>query len=459
MRADEKFTPPYPKPHSSKLKWFGRFFIGWGSWIHTLAESSYKSKIGRVKLPKMNLFIINDRALVKDVGIKRHDDFPKHRIQHEALCPLLGNSIFTTNGDTWKRQRMQMNPAFAHTHLKRSFSTMDDAVQNLMNTLHGLNHAKPIAIDPLMTHVTADVIFRTILSRKIDDADAANVFKQFNIFQKYAQHTLTLKSFGLPDKIFRGKLDKSAAHIRGILRPIIKERFDAYHSGAEDKDTYDILASLLESRDEKGNPFPLDELVNHIAMLFLAGHETTASALTWSLYLLSKCSHLQTQIRTEIAAHSENGAITFETVKHLKTTLNTFQEAMRLYPPVSFFPREATSKCPIGNHTAQKGDILSISPWLIHRHRKIWDKPDEFNPSRFDDPAQKDTIKEHYLPFGLGPRLCIGKGFAIQESVLTLANIVQRFEIKNVDGQTPEPMARLTTRPKHDINLWLTPVR
>lgn len=458
MNTQKKFTPPYPKPHQSKLKWMGRFFIGWGSWIHTLAESSYKTKIGRVKFPLTTLFIINDRETVKEIGIKRHDDFPKHRFQHEALCPLLGESIFTTNGDTWKRQRYQMNPAFAHTHLKRSFATMNDAVQNLMTTLKGLDHSKPIAIDPLMTHVTADVIFRTILSQKIDDQDAAHVFKQFNIFQRYAQYTLTLKSFGLPDKIFARQLDKSAANIRGILHPIIAERYSTYHERG-DKTHHDILQSLLESTDENGAHFPLGELVNHIAMLFLAGHETTASALTWTLYLLSECPHLQTQIREEIAANTKDGEITFETIKHLKTTLNTFQESLRLYPPVSFFPREAKSECPIGNHTAKAGDVFSISPWLLHRHRKYWPDPDLFDPDRFDDDEQKQSMKDFYMPFGLGPRLCIGKGFAIQESVLTLANIIQNFEIKNVEGQKPEPMARLTLRPKKDIELWFKPLQ
>jgi len=410
MEEHEKFTPPYPTPHKSKIKWIKRFTTGWGSWIHTLAESSYKTKIGHVRFPKASLFIINDRELVKDIGIKRHDEFPKHRMQHETLCPLLGER----------------------------------------------DHTAPIAIDPLMTHVTADVIFRTILSHNITDEQTADVLEAFNIFQKYAQHTITLHSFGLPDKIFSRQLNKNASRIRGILRPIIKARHDAYHAGTPTEDK-DILASLLESTDETGKHFPLDELVNHIAMLFLAGHETTASALTWSLYLLSQCPHLQKEIQAEINAHSKNGEITFETIKHLKTTLNVFQEAMRLYPPVSFYPREAMKECPIGNKTAQKGDVLSISPWLIHRHRKVWKDPDVFDPSRFDDPAQKENIKEHYLPFGLGPRLCIGKGFAIQESVLTLATIIQNFDIKNVEGQVPEPMARLTVRPKHDIKLWLTP--
>ena len=456
MEEHEKFTPPYPTPHKSKIKWIKRFTTGWGSWIHTLAESSYKTKIGHVRFPKASLFIINDRELVKDIGIKRHDEFPKHRMQHETLCPLLGESIFTTNGDQWKRQRYQMNPAFAHTHLKRSFGTMQGAVNDLLRTMKGLDHTAPIAIDPLMTHVTADVIFRTILSHNITDEQTADVLEAFNIFQKYAQHTITLHSFGLPDKIFSRQLNKNASRIRGILRPIIKARHDAYHAGTPTEDK-DILASLLESTDETGKHFPLDELVNHIAMLFLAGHETTASALTWSLYLLSQCPHLQKEIQAEINAHSKNGEITFETIKHLKTTLNVFQEAMRLYPPVSFYPREAMKECPIGNKTAQKGDVLSISPWLIHRHRKVWKDPDVFDPSRFDDPAQKENIKEHYLPFGLGPRLCIGKGFAIQESVLTLATIIQNFDIKNVEVQVPEPMARLTVRPKHDIKLWLTP--
>jgi cytochrome P450 len=454
---DERFTPPYPKPHKNPLRQFGRFLLGWQSWIHTISETSYKMKMGQVKFPHIDFFVINERSLVKKIGETDYEEYPKHHMQHEILCPLLGESIFTTNGAQWKRQRQMMNPSFAHTHLKRTFGTMDSAIQDLITRMKALDHTKPIAIDPLMTHITADVIFRTILSQTIEEGDAYKVFENFNMFQDYTQRTMVLKSFHLPSGFFKKKIDQACHNIRAVLTPIIAERYHNYHAGNK-SDLNDILSTLLEARDDEGKPFPLDELVNQIAMLFLAGHETTASALTWSLYLLSKCPHMQDAIRAEIKEHEKDGHIVFESIKGLNMTRNVFQEGLRLYPPVSFLPREASNDCVIRNKKVAKGSMLSLSPWLVQRHRDQWKEPDLFDPERFNDPEQKESVKKSYFPFGLGPRICIGKGFAMQEAVLTIANIVKNFELENPKGQVPEPMARVTTRPKKDIKLWLKPL-
>lgn len=455
--VDESFTPPYPKPHKNPLKQLGRFFLGWQSWIHTISEASYRMKMGHVKFPHIDFYVLNAPPLVKKVGEKKHDIFPKHRLQHEILCPLLGESIFTTNGDQWKRQRQMMNPSFAHTHLKRTFGTMDSAIQDLITRMKTLDHSKPIAIDPLMTHITADVIFRTILSHTIEEKDAYKVFENFNVFQDYTQRTMVLKSFYLPSGFFKKKIDQACHNIRAVLTPIIAERYHNYHAGKKTNHN-DILSTLLEAKDDEGKPFPLDELVNQIAMLFLAGHETTASALTWSLYLLSKCPHMQGVIREEIKENEVNGHVEFESIKGLNMTRNVFQEALRLYPPVSFLPREASRDCTLRKRRIAKGSMLSLSPWLVQRHREQWKEPDVFDPKRFDDPNQKESVKKSYFPFGLGPRICIGKGFAMQEAVMTIANIVKNFELENPKGQVPEPMARVTTRPKKDIKLWLKPL-
>jgi cytochrome P450 len=453
MKQEEKFTPPYPKPHKSPLKQFSRFLFGWQSWIHTISETSYQMSIGAVKFPHIDFFVINDRKLVERIGIKRYKKFPKHSLQHEILCPLLGESIFTTNGKVWERQRQMMNPAFAHTHLQRAFDNMDGAIKGLLVRIDTADKSKPVAIDPLMTHVTADIIFRTILSHTIEERDAYKVFENFNVFQDYTQRTMVLKSFHLPSGFFKKQIDKASDNIRSVLRPIITERFENYHAGKKDNKS-DILSSLLEAKDNKGVHFPLDELINHVAMLFLAGHETSASALTWSLYLLSKCPHLQKEIRKEIADNAVNGKIVFESIKNLKMTRNVFNEALRLYPPVSFLPREASRDCVVRHKQVKKGSMFSISPWLIQRHRKQWQDPDVFDPTRFDDPNQQDSVKQSFLPFGIGPRICIGKGFAMQEGVMAIANILHHYELRNKEGQVPEPMARITTRPKHEIELW-----
>lgn len=456
-----KFTPPFPKPNKNKLDHFKRFFAGLGSWIHTLYEKSYTMKLGEVSLPKLKMFLANEKELTHQILLDREKKFPKHYVQHEMLCPLLGESVFSTNGEKWRRQRTMLNPAFAHTNLKHVFDMMKQASSELIDNLSNMVSKKDyIHIDPIMTHVTADIIFRTILSQKLSAEDAHKIHKAFNDYQNYAQKITTLKLYGLPVWFLEKRLDKYAKHIHKVFELITQERYKKFHEMREKEEALpnnDILDALMQARcPDSGEYFTFKDIIDQLSIIFLAGHETSASSLTWALYLLSHCPHLQKAAYEEITSIEE---LSFENLKQLRITESIFQESLRLYPPVSFFPREAAEDMKIRNKEIHKGDMISVSPWLLQRNSNYWQNPHEFDVERFIDKnsPDKEAIRDCYIPFGKGPRICIGAGFARQEASLILADIIKNFTITCHPTHKVEAVSRMTTRPKNGVYLKLTP--
>ncbi len=450
-KPEQSFTPPYPKPHNSKISLLSRYFKGRTSWIHVLFEKSYSMKMGQVFLPRAKVFVVNEKSLVKNI-LAKAEAYPKHKALGRALKALLGESIFTTNHKQWKRQRSMMDGAFAHTRLQKVFPLMNGAVEALLARLEKYGSAE-INVDAEMTFVTADIIFRTILSYPLSEAEAWEVHDAFNIYQEAAQKAMVLTGYYIPDYFPRKRSEQAAQRIRNILAPIIKRRHEAYLRG-EETENNDILAALMQARDpETGEAFGYAELVDHVSMLFLAGHETSASALTWSFYLIAECSHIQQGMLKELNEVFGGGEIGFEDIRKLEFTRDVFREALRLYPPVGFFVRETTQKEEMRGKKICPNDMIMISPWLIHRHKDQWEKPHEFCPHRFGTESGKASLKDSYLPFGGGPRICIGQGFAMQEAVLVLASVVQRFAIRNKQGHVPEPVSRVTIRPKNGVRI------
>jgi len=410
-------------------------------------------KMGYLRLPGADLFMVNEKSLVKRIMVTEADKFPKHQHIEEVLKPLLGESIFTTNGEIWRKQRAMIDPAFSHTRLEKAFPLMNEAVQEMLERMLRQESGTENIIDVEMTHITADIIFRTILSAPLSAEDAQQIFSAFNEFQEAVQRITLLHAYRLPAYFQKKKSEKSAAKIRPILAKVIRKRYEDFQSGT-DIENRDILSSLMHATDkESGKHFSYDELVDHICMLFLAGHETSASALTWSLYLVSECPDIQQKIYAEICEVTKGGEINFTHIKKLKFTFDVFREALRLYPPVGFFLRTASEDTCMRDREVKKDAMVMVSPWLIHRHQDQWKCPHQFMPERFAENDAKESLKSSYLPFGKGQRLCIGQGFANQEAVLILANLIRNFRFENPQGQIPEPLGRVTVRPRKAIKL------
>jgi cytochrome P450 len=456
------FVPPYPKPMPKR--WWPlqmllrpwKFIKSRNCALSTLSDRAYGMHMGELAVPGRRVLIANQPELVKRVLIDDADDFPKSEMMSDMLHLLLGNSIFVSNGDIWKRQRRMMNPAFEGVRVKVVFDLMMQACDALVARLDEIADGREVAIDIEMTHVTADIIFRTIFSKPLAADEAYIIYEAFNRFQEAAYaHGMTLL-IGLPKWTSHFNFRKAriaSDQIRAILDPIIKRRFDAWHAG-DRSDHGDILQSLISVIDPVTNTqFDLGELCEQVAMLFLAGHETSASALSWSLYLMSMDQAVQERMHKEIVEALGDRPITFSDLRKLDLTRNVFMEALRLYPPVAFLPRVAEKACPMRDKKVAKGSIVSVSPWLMGRHRRYWQTPDEFDPDRFDRPETVDAQRQCYLPFSKGPRVCLGAAFAQQEAAIILGSLARRFRFDPVPGFVPQPKGRITVRSVNGIKL------
>ncbi|ROH87094.1 cytochrome P450 [Pseudomethylobacillus aquaticus] len=449
------FRPSYPIPHKNKTSFLLRFFRGWHSWLDVLFERSYFMKMGKIRQPGLDIFMINDPNWVKRILVDEPKKYPKHALMHKMLEPLLGNSIFTTNGAVWERQRRLVDAGFGQARLKLVFPLMTSAISEMLARLDQYADGSPYEVDGEMTHITADIIFRTILSENLSDSAARGIFEAFNEFQVHAQRALMLRIYKLPTFFAERASQRAADKIRPVIADVIARRYQE-RAGGSSGHYQDILSGIMDAVDPVNqDSFSYEETVDQICMLFLAGHETSASALTWSLYLLSNCPHLQDRLIEEIEAVAADRPFVFEDIKQLKLINNVFKEALRLYPPVGFFSREATEDHCIRDKDIATGSSLLISPWLIQRHGDYWDKPHDFDPDRFDTAEGQESAKCAYLPFSKGPRVCIGQGFAIQEAILILANIVRRYRIAAVADHIPKAVGRVTIRPENGVKVRL----
>jgi cytochrome P450 len=459
------FVPRYPAPMPKRAwplqillrPW--KFIKSRNCSLSILSDKAYGMHLGELRVPGRNVLIANQPELIKRILIDESENFPKSRMMSNMLELLLGDSIFVSNGEVWKRQRRMMNPAFEDMRVKVVFDLMMQANDALLARLDKQANGEEVMIDIEMTHVTADIIFRTIFSKPLEADEARIIYEAFNRFQEAAfAHGMT-RHIGLPNWVsffaFR-KARKSAAEIRAVLDPIIKRRYDAWHSG-DRTDHKDILQSLISVVDKETNTqFDLRELSEQVAMLFLAGHETSASSLSWALYLLAMDSQVQERMHKETVEVLGERAVTFSDLRKLELTRNVFMETLRLFPPVAFLPRVAEKTCTMRNKTVPSGSIISVSPWLMGRHRRYWQEPDAFDPDRFERPETVEPQRQCYMPFSKGPRVCLGASFAQQEGAIILASLVRRFRFDPVPGFEPKPAGRLTVRSTNGIKLKVT---
>ncbi|HEA8128681.1 TPA: cytochrome P450 [Campylobacter jejuni] len=442
--------PFFPKPYKNKASTLLTFLLKRRSWLDGLYERSYKMQTGYVKMPNFDLYVINDTKEVKRMMVDEVREFPKSAFLHELLSPLLGESIFTTNGEVWKKQRELLRPSFEMTRINKVFNLMSEAVADMMDRFSKYPNHAVIEVDEAMTFITADVIFRTIMSSKLDEGKGKKILNAFVTFQEQSVHTAMRRMFRFPKWLSYvlgdRKRTKAGDVIRQVLSDIIKPRYDM----ADNAEFEDILGSLLLVVDADTNKrFSFEEILDQVAMLFLAGHETTASSLTWTLYLLSLYPKEQEKAYEEITQVLQGGAIEISHLRQFKYLINIFKESLRLYPPVGFFAREAKKDTQVRDKLIKKGSGVVIAPWLIHRHEEFWTNPHGFNPSRFEGEYKKDA----YLPFGVGERICIGQGFAMQEAILILANILKTYKLELEEGFVPDVVGRLTVRSANGMRI------
>jgi len=442
--------PPKPpsRPDRVSLWRYGKLFRQ--DILSAQPARLYRAWMAAFKTPFFQSYLINQPDLVKTVLKDRASDFPKSARVSEGLKPLLGNSVFLTNGPAWQQQRRIIDPAFEGGRLRETFPAMWDAAEAAAARLEQ-RVGDVIEIEEETSHVAADVIFRTLFSLPIDHHQARGVFDAFRDYQR-SQPLLNIAAFvPLPrwvPRFFKRDTKQAAARIRGLITQITTERRALIDAGAAPNDLATKIMTTIDP--ETGAGFDTPEMVDHVAIFFLAGHETSASALAWTLYLCAMHPHWQDRLAQEAQALE---TCDFAVMSKLKLSKDVFREALRLYPPVPMMVREAACPERFRDRDIKQGSQIVISPWHLHRHARLWDNPDGFDPARWYTQNGKTCGREAYVPFSAGARVCPGAGFAMVEGALILSRILRDFRVTIVEGRVPCPVAHLTVRAADGI--WL----
>ncbi|MEO0400141.1 MAG: cytochrome P450 [Pseudomonadota bacterium] len=446
------FTPPRPKSLPPIAALARTVRQGDGDLLSLLPAAAYTMDAGELGYSRRSIKLFNDADLVREIMMDKDEIFPKSDLMVGALEPLIGNSVFVSDGPQWRRQRAMIDDAFSHMRLSVAFSSMQAAVDAYEARLDALaKTGEAFSLDLAMSHLTADIICRTVFSVSLDSDIAKEVFDDFTVFERGVAQVkiwrlITDRAFAKP----RQDPDVLAACAR--IRRHLGELVDS-HLGEGVGQYNDIAAAVIDARDkDTGEGFTREELIDQLGVFFLAGHETTASVLTWVFYILALRPEILAAVRTEVDTVAGDGEIAFDQVKKLVYIRSAFREALRLYPPITFMPRVAMKAGQIGKYKVRRGALIMIAPWTIHRRAAYWPNPDAFDPGRFSPEREKTIPQGAYIPFGLGPHTCVGAGFAAVESALIVARLAKRFDFSiEGDPSAVRPVARLTTRPAEQI--------
>jgi len=443
------YFPPRPKPRPALIALIRAAIEGEGNLLGLLPNYAYRMEIGPLGYSRRSTIIVNRPDLVRQVLLDAEEIFPKSDLMVNALAPLIGDSIFVSSGATWRRQRAMIDPALTMMRVNRAFPAMEAGCADCETMLTSrAKEGTPFSLDLMMSHLTADIICRTVFSSGLETQAAHDVFDAFTLFERSVAQ-VEIRRLIMDKAWTRVPQKPHVLEACSRIRDHLGDLLDGHLAAGARFD--DIASAVVEAQDAEGSPFTREELIDQLGVLFLAGHETSASALTWVFFLLATQPQMVTRLRTEVGALVGDDPISFEATKHLPFVRNVFRETLRLYPPITFLPRVANRATQIGDYPVRKGALIMIAPWVLHRHEKYWRNPAAFDPDRFLPEREAELTPGAYIPFGIGPRICAGAAFATVEAVLLIARLFRRFDFTVLSPHDVQPAARLTTRPLRQV--------
>ncbi|WP_017498168.1 cytochrome P450 [Flavobacterium sp. WG21] len=381
---------------------------------------SFSLQIGRSK----HLILSRDNEIAQHILQKNQRNYHKSKFQSVYLSKYLGKGLLTVDGDFWLKQRRLIQPAF---HKQKMNQLVENMNETIVSELKELEEEKCIDLFPVMSQLAFNVVAKSLFHLSISEEKLNRIKYIIEEVQNFL-----IKEIRLPHKAWwfsvSGQVAKHlqlAEENNRIIQEIIDERTT---SG---EPVNDLLQLLLETRyEDTGEGMSVKQLIDEIKILFIAGHETSANALTFTLYLLGRNPEIQQKVLDEILeieAQTENVTEQLQKMTYLNAVIN---EAMRLYPPAWITDRQNVEDDTIGPYHLKKGTLIGVSFYELHRNPKYWENPEEFIPERFLGEQKKHSM-QYFYPFGAGPRMCIGAGFAIYEMCLTVAHVVKKYVIKS----------------------------
>ncbi len=392
------------------------------------------------RLAHLQYYSLNHPEFAKHVLVSNKDNYLKDGRSSQQIRLLAGQSLLTDNGDSWYHKRRQLQNTFRVDTVKK----FKDVVESESNLLleEWRNDNTPVDIHSAMMHLTYQVIGKSLLSEDLthttDQVAKSMEVSLLHLYRRIFGVALPLMIPTSGNQRFKHERKK----LHHIVDNILQRRLTI-----KNHDTNDLLDKMIAAQQSE-TLFDSVWLRDEVVTLLLAGHETTANALTWVWYLLAQHPDVEQKVYDEITEHFNGPVDDIEKLSNLTYTLQVFYEAIRLYPPIWAIERSARDVDEIAGYKIKKNSTLFISIYTLHRHPDFWESPDKFNPERFDSKRDASTA---YMPFGLGHRMCLGKNFAIQEAMIVLVYLLQRCRLRLVNKESVEPEPGITLRVRNKL--------
>jgi cytochrome P450 len=442
----KKQTPPEPKEK--------HWLFGSG---YTLRENAHEVIPGLVKkygdifslsLPFTKLAVAASPEHARYVLLDNNKNYRKS-LAYDMIKLLLGNGLLTSEGDFWKKQRRLIQPAFHRKKLEELTAMMVERTTQGVDEMEKLRQkGEPVDISQYMTHLTLDIISKAIFSSGIEGKSEliANKITELNLMatEKLNQPIRLPAGFPTPSNF---KEQKAIKVLDGVIYEIINQR------KKEGVSKSDLLSMLLDARDEEtGDAMDNKQLRDEVMTIFIAGNETTANAMAWTLYLLSQHPDKEAKMVQEINEKLDNGTVLdFAGISSFQYVKQVIEESLRIYPPAWMVGRRNYEEDEIGGYRIAKNTNVLVPIYYLHRSEKYWTEPLRFMPERFAPETRNQIDRYVYMPFGGGPRFCIGNNFALLEMQIILILLYRKFSFTLKPGFVVEPEPLITMRPKYGM--------
>ena len=401
------------------------------------------------------LFLIASASGAQRILQDNPSAYHKHPVVKNLFDVLTdGSNLLTKEGDVWLRQRRLLQPAFHRQKLESFVASMTHTTNNFVDGWATLEPKRTLDLETEMMWVTFAIVGQALLSEDLSDS-ANELGLAYTRLAQYATYRLGVAfpmPLWMPTHINR-TMFQARAMVKRDLQHIIQTR------RASNEPPNDLLTMLLESKYEDGSSIDDAHLMSEISLLLFAGHETTASALTWAFYEISRHPDIETRLLEEISRVLSGQSPTLEDLPKLEYTRMVLEETMRLYPPAMSITRTSTEEDQIDGFTIPKGSSLAVFIYGLHHDPEYWPNPERFDPERFAPSAVQTRDRFTYIPFSAGPRQCIGNTFALLEMQVILTCVLQRFHLRVASAQSIDPVVRMALRPKQNISVILEPIR
>jgi cytochrome P450 len=453
--SDPDLVPFEPPPQPLGLRGLP---VMWRNYIESIPRGAYEDGIVRIQRRHADTILVCEPSVIGEVLVDKAENFERDAVTRRAFAPTIGrNSLFLAEGAEWRWQRRAVAAMFRHEALMSFVPVFTAMAERQAELWRKAPRGEPVDAAAAMTRTTFDIIVETMLggSANLDADRYSRAIKES--FETIPWHIIYAQ-FGVPEWMPYPHR-RRAARAREFLHQEIRRTVEARRgTNAEPPDLLDLL---LKARDpESGRSMTDEEVMKNLITFITAGHETTSVALTWTLWLLAKDQATQQRVADEaasvIGAGNNAQSIGPEQIDDLAVCRQVIQEAMRLFPPAPAISRFAKTAMTLGDMDIAAGARVHIPIYALHRNTRLWQNPNAFDPDRFAPALAKAYSRYAFMPFGGGPRICIGASFAMIEATAILATLIRAFRFDPVPGHKPKPVARVTLRPKGGMPLLIT---